>query len=245
MLLEIAVHTIESAISAQNGGAARVELFSNPLEGGVTPSEGTIAAVRDKLTADLHVMIRPRGGDFYYDDAEFDAMQRDVEVAKRLGANGVVFGFVNLDGTIHEERTGRLVNLSRPLAVTFHRAFDVCQDLRTALETLISSGVDRVLTSGGEVNAVQGMDVIANLAGQAGNRIVVIAGGGIRPNNAREIVQKTGVREIHAGLRHTVPSPMRFRNEKISLVPSSYGPYQKVVVREEEVRQLVSALEGL
>lgn len=245
VLLEVAVHTIESAIAAQKGGAARVELFSNPLEGGVTPSEGIIGAVRDKLTVDFHVMIRPRGGDFHYDDAEFKAMQQDIGVAKRLGANGVVFGLVNLDGTIDRVRTRELVEISRPMTATFHRAFDVCQNLPNALETLISCGVDRVLTSGGEATAHKGCDAIADLVQQAGNGISIMAGGGIDAENARKIVQRSGVREIHAGLRSTGQSPMRFRNDKISLGPPGYSSYERVMVREDRVRQLVTELENL
>ena len=243
--VEIAVHTIQSALAAQNGGADRVELFSNPLEGGVTPSEGMIGAVREKLTVDLHVMIRPRGGDFHYDEIEFKAMQKDTTVAKRLKANGVVFGLVNLDGTVDVERTRQLTEISRPMSVTFHRAFDLCHTLPHALETVISIGVDRILTSGGEASALQGSDVIADLVRQAENRIVVMAGGGITPENAREIVQRTGIREIHAGLRSTVQSPMRFRNHNICLGPTGYGAYERIVVKEDRVRQLVSELEGL
>ena len=243
--LEIAVHTIQSAVAAQNGGATRVELFSNPLEGGVTPSPGTIGAVRDKLTVELHVMIRPRGGDFHYDEMEFTAMREDIAQARRFGANGVVFGIVNLDGTIDRERTRELVESSRGMSVTFHRAFDVCQNLPNALETLISCGVDRILTSGGEATALEGCSAIANLVIQGANRIAVMAGGGISPENAREIVEKTGVREIHAGLRSIVPSPMRFRNERIALGPTAYGTYERIIVREDRVRQLRRELEGL
>ena len=243
--VEIAVHTIQSALAAQNGGADRVELLNNPLEGGVTPSAGVIEAVRDKLTIDLHVIIRPRGGDFYYDEIEFEAMQKDIAIAKRLKANGVVFGLVNPDGTVDVERTRRLTEISKPMSVTFHRAFDLCHSLPHALETLISIGIDRILTSGGEATALQGSDVIADLARQAGNRIVVMAGGGVSPESAREIVKRTGVREIHAGLRSTVQSPMHFRNYKTSLGPTGYGAYERIVVKEDRVRHLVRELEGL
>ena len=245
MQVEIAIHTIQSALAAQNGGADRVELFSNPLEGGVTPSEGVIGAVRDKLTVDLHVMIRPRGGDFHYDEIEFKAMQQDIAVAKRLGANGVVFGLVNPDGTVDVERTRELTEISRPMSVTFHRAFDCCHSLPHALETLISIGIDRILTSGGEATALQGSDVIADLVRQAGKRTSVMAGGGVSPESAREIVQRTGAREIHAGLRSTVQSPMRFRNYKTALGSTGYGVYERIVVKEDRVRLLVNELRGL
>jgi len=132
--VEIAVHTIDSALAAEAGGAHRIELFSNPIEGGVTPSEGLIAAVRENVTKPVHVMIRPRGGDFHYSNLEFDVMGRDINMAKRLGAHGVVFGLLNQDGTVDMDRTRQLVETARPLAVTFHRAIDLCCDLEKAVD---------------------------------------------------------------------------------------------------------------
>lgn len=240
IIVEIAVHTVESAIAAEAGGADRVEVFSDPLEGGVTPSEGLIAAVREKLSRDVHVMIRPRGGDFHCSDLECDVMHRDIEGAKRAGANGVVFGLVNLDGTIDMGRTRWLVEAARPLSITFHRAFDLCPDLEKALDDLISCGVDRVLTSGGGANAVEGMNCIAKLVRIAGNRVTIMAAGGIKASNVQQIVKQTGVREVHAGLRSTVASPMRYRNEKISLGYIATGEYERIIVKEEDVRNLVS-----
>ena len=234
------MHTIESAIAAEAGGADRVELFSNPLEGGVTPSAGLIGAVRENVAKDVHVMIRPRGGDFYFSTLEFDIMRRDIEMARRLHANGLVFGLVNPDGAVDVERTRQLVEVSRPLPATFHRAFDVCRDLEKALEDLISCGVDRVLTSGGEPTAVEGMNCIANLVRIAGNRIMVMAGGGVRPTNVRRILEQTGVREVHAGLRSTIPSPMRFRNENISFGHKAAGDYERMIVKKEDVREFVN-----
>jgi len=238
--VEIAVHTLESAIAAETGGADRVELFSNPVEGGVTPSEGLITVARQKLARDIHVMIRPRGGDFHYSDLEFEAMRHDIAAAKRLGANGVVFGLVNLDGAVDVERTRRLVEAARPLSVTFHRAFDICQNLDNALEDLIFCGVDRVLTSGGEKNAIDGIDTIAQLVRLAGDRIVIMAAGGIRAANLHQIAQATGMREVHSGLRSTVPSPMRFQNRKISFIQSVPDDYEQLIVTEEDVRKLVN-----
>lgn len=245
IIVEIAVHSVESAFTAEAGGADRVELFSNPVEGGVTPSEGAIAIVRERLLKDLHVMIRPRGGDFHYSDLELDVMLRDVNLAKRLGANGVVLGLVNVNGTVDIRRTRQLVEASRPLSVTFHRAFDVCVDFEKALEDLISCGVDRVLTSGGEASAVEGSKSIANLVRLAGNRIRIMAGGGIRPGNIRQIVQETGVREVHAGMRSTIPGPMRFQNSKVSIGHKVPGQYERIMVKEEDVRRLVLEAELL
>ena len=245
IIVEIAVHSVESAIAAQAGGADRMELFTNPVEGGVTPSEGLIATVRERLLKDLHVMIRPRGGDFHYSDLEFEVMLRDVNVVRRLGANGVVLGLVNVDGTVDMRRTRQIVEACRPLSVTFHRALDVCVNLEKALEDLITCGVDRVLTSGGEASAVEGSKSIANLVRLAGNRIRIMAGGGIRPENIRQIVRETGVRELHAGLRSTIPGPMRFHSDKVSFGHKVPGQYERTIIREEDVRRLVREAELL
>jgi len=245
IVVEIAVHSVESAIAAEAGGADRVELFSNPVEGGVTPSEGLIAVVRERFLNDMHVMIRPRGGDFHCSDLELDVMLRDVNMAKRLGANGVVLGLVNVDGTVDIPRIRRLVEASRPLSVTFHRALDVCVNLEKAVEDLITCGVDRVLTSGGEASAVEGSKSIANLTRLAGNRIKIMAGGGIRPANIRQIVQETGVREVHAGLRSRIPGPMQFHNDKVSIGHTVPREYERIIVKEDDVRRLVIAAELL
>ena len=245
IIVEIPVHSVESAIAAQAGGADRVELFSNPTEGGVTPSEGLIAVVREKLVRDLHVMIRPRGGDFHYSDLESDVMLRDIDMAKRLGANGVVLGLVNLAGTVDVGRTRQMVEAARPVSVTFHRAFDVCQNLENALEDLISCGVDRVLTSGGETSAMDGSKSIANLVRLSGNRIKIIAAGGVKPGNIRQIAQKTGIREVHAGLRSTIPSPMRFHNNKVSFAYKVPGEYERIIVNEADVRKFMTEVEQL
>lgn len=243
--VEIAVHDSESASAAEAGGADRVELLSDWLQGGTTPSTGMIAVVREHLAIGLHVMIRPRAGDFWYSDREFDVMRRDIAAAKSIGANGVVFGLVNLDGGVDVQRTRELVEIARPLSVTFHRAFDMCPDLPRALEDLVSCGIDRVLTSGGEAKAVDGRLMLAHLVTSAGDRISVMAGGGVRKENVREIVLETGVQEVHAGLRSTSPSPMSFRNPKISFGPKSFSEYDRVVVRSGDVRSFVGELGGL
>ena len=244
ILVEVAAHTIESALAAEAGGADRVELFSNHIEGGVTPSEGAIAVVRELISIDLHVMIRPRGGDFCYSDYDLGAMHHDILAAKRLGANGLVFGVVNPEGTVDVLRTRELVAAARPLSVTFHRAFDRCRDLPEALRALISCGVDRVLTSGGALNAADGVQNLASLMRAAEDRIRIMAGGGIAPDNLRTIVQETGVLEVHAGLRSIVPGPMLFRNDVISSRAEPL-PYERVVVQEADVRRLVEKARAL
>lgn len=244
-LLEICVDSAESALAAQRGGANRVELCSNLLEGGVTPSAGLIAVVRNQISIALHVMIRPRGGYFSYTAAEFEAMNHDLAVAKDLRADGVVLGILNHDGSVDHLRTRELVERARPLAVTFHRAFDMVPDLPKSLEDVIRTGADRILTSGGEPKAENALDTLAALVQKAGSRITILACGGIRDHNVKRIVEATGAREIHvghAGVEVPVTSAMSHRNEKIRLGTIERCEYQRSAVSEEKVRKLVEAL---
>jgi|SRR5579859_212640 len=240
--VEVCVDSVASAIGADRGGATRVELCSSLIEGGVTPSAGLIATTRAAISIPLHVMIRPRAGDFFYDTHEFDAMRRDIALAQRLGANGIVFGILNIDGSVDVARTRELTELARPLAVTFHRAFDMTSDLFRALDDLCALGIDRVLTSGGEQTALLGQLMIAKLVERAQGKIAVMAGSGIKPDNARRLMDETGVKEIHVGLRTTQPSPMLHRNPRVSMGSAQGGEYQRSVVVEEDVRRLCAAL---
>lgn len=242
--LEVCVDSIESAIAADRGGAHRVELCSSLSEGGVTPSPGLIATVLNKVSLGVFVMIRPRAGDFLYSADEFTAMEQDVLTAKQLGADGVVFGILQEDGRVDVTRTRHLIEVARPLKVTFHRAFDMSRDLSESLEDLISAGVDRVLTSGGEQTVELGKAKIAELVQAAEDGLSVMAGGGITEHNVRQLVAGTGVREVHASLRTAVPSPMRHRNEKISFAGVNGREYERLVVVEKRVRTLLAALEG-
>src|SRR5277367_273554 len=156
VLIEVCIDSVASAVAAKRGGAARIELCGGLIEGGVTPSAGLIEMTRAAVTLPLHVMIRPRGGDFCYDFHEFEIMQRDIALARQLGANGVVFGILDVNANVDVERTRQLVNLARPIEVTFHRAFDMTSDLSRALEDVCTAGVDRVLISGGEQTSLQG-----------------------------------------------------------------------------------------
>jgi copper homeostasis protein len=239
--VEIVVDSVASARAAERGGAIRLELCSSLIEGGVTPSAGLIELTRAAVTIGVFVMIRPRGGDFYYDAEEFEIMQRDIAAAKRLGADGVVFGLLDVNGNIDIVRTRELVELARPLGVTFHRAFDMTPDLFRALEDICGAGVDRLLTSGGEQTAPQGSVIIAKLVEKAHGRIAIMPGSGIKPENARALVEQTGVRELHAGLRTSLPSPMLHRNPRISMGSAADQEYQRFVVLEENVRKLCEA----
>ncbi|HEY5206937.1 MAG TPA: copper homeostasis protein CutC, partial [Roseiarcus sp.] len=174
--------------AARHAGAQRVELCADLLEGGITPSLGMIRQARKVSGIDLNVMIRPRGGDFLFNDDEFAAMRADIETAKAEGADGVVIGLLTAAGEIEAVRTRELVALARPLSVTFHRAFDVAAEPFGALETLIELGVDRVLTSGQEPTVLEGLPLIVELMKRAGDRIVIMPGGGITARNVERIV---------------------------------------------------------
>lgn len=196
LIVEVCVDSLESAIASERGGARRVELCSGLAEGGVTPSAGLIATARQKISIGLHVMIRPRAGDFHYSADEFDVMRRDVLMAKQLGANGVVFGILDLDANIDIQRTRALVDLARPLKVTCHRAFDMSADLFRSLQQVAETGADRILTSGGAKTALEGAATLRQLVGQTGKGAVIMACGGINDQNVQTVVEKTAVREI-------------------------------------------------
>ena len=248
--LEISLDSVESAIAAERGGAARVELCADLPAGGTTPSAGMIATVRKAIRIGLYVMIRPRGGDFCYSAHEFELMKRDILMAKQLRADGLVLGILCADGTVDVNRTRELVALARPVSVTFHRAFDMTVNLRAApavpLDQVIDSGADRVLTSGGEPTAEKALDAIQGLVHVARNRVGVIVCGGVRAHNVRRILDATGAREVHvghSGVEVAVASEMRYRNEKLSMGALPGREYQHFVVSEEKVRRLVRALE--
>lgn len=242
VLVEVCVDSVASAIAAERGGAERIELCSSLIEGGITPSAGLIELTRAAVALPLHVMIRPRAGDFYYDTDEFEIMQRDIALAKRLEANGVVFGILDVNGGIDRARTRELIDLARPMSVTFHRAFDMTADLPRSLEDLCAIGVDRVLTSGGKVTALAGRTMIAELVKEAQDEIVVMAGGGIKPENARRFIEHTAAKEIHVGLRSAYASPMLSRNPAVSMGSLEGHEYQRFGVLETEVKKLCEAL---
>jgi copper homeostasis protein len=244
-LLEISLDSLESAVAAQRGGAGQVELCANLPEGGTTPSAGLIATVRKEISIGLQVMVRPRGGDFCYSAQEFEVMKRDILMAKQLRADGIVLGILNRDGTVDVKRTRELVELSKPVGVTFHRAFDMTINLPKALEAVIESKAARILTSGGEAAAESAVDAIRALVEAARSRIAVMVCGGVREHNAKQIVKATGAREVHVGQRgveEAVPSKMRHRNEKISLGSVSGQEYRHCIVSEESVKNLVQVL---
>ena len=241
--LEVCIDSVESAVAAQAGGAARVELCDNLYEGGTTPSAGMIAVVRRNIHIGLHVIIRPRGGDFLFSPPEFEAMKYDIDTAKQLGADGVVIGILERNGSVDLDRTRQLISLARPLHVTFHRAFDMTRDPHAALEALIGLGVERVLTSGQRGTVPDGIDLIATLVRQAGDRIIVMPGGGITPENVAAVATASGAKEIHLGDLLSVPSIMEFRNEQVYM-GGYYAPseYTRMLTDAARIRRIVALL---
>jgi copper homeostasis protein len=201
-------------MAAQEGGADRVELCANLLEGGTTPSAGTIQLARERVAIGMNVMIRPRGGDFCYSDVEFEVMKLNVELAKKSGADGVVIGILRENGSVDTERTRQLVELAHPSSVTFHRAFDMSRDPYEALEDLIGLSVNRILTSGQEISALEGLDLIADLIQKAGDRIIIMPGGGITERNIKRIIEQSTPREIHIYAPADIESRMLYRNRQ-------------------------------
>ncbi len=189
--------SVVSARAAERGGARRIELCDNLGEGGTTPSAGMIAAVVSAVRIPVYVILRPRGGDFVYSDAELDVMCRDARVVHAAGAAGVVVGALHADSTVDVARTQSVIAAAGVLPVTFHRAFDLVPDPAAALETLIGIGVERVLTSGGATSALDGVPIIRQLVTQADGRIAIMAGGGLQEENVAEVVRRSGVREVH------------------------------------------------
>ncbi len=214
-------------MAAERGGAHRIEFCSNAREGGTTPSPELLREVRERVRLPIFSMVRPRGGNFFYSDAEFAAMQRDVDAAKEFGMDGIVLGLLKADGQVDVERTKQLIERARPLPVTYHRAFDECADLRMSLEDVIKTGATRLLTSGGKRTAPEALGMLGELVRIAGDRLTVMPGSGLHAGNIREAMQKTGASEYHAGLSSVVANPT-----------DNLGAF------EEEVRRLAAALEG-
>ena len=240
MIYEICVDSVAGVRAAKTAGADRVELCADLLEGGTTPSLGMTREARKVAGIGLNVMIRPRGGDFLFDDDEFAIMKADIDTAKAEGADGVVIGLLTADGVIDAERTRELVARARPLSVTFHRAFDMTPDPFAALETLVGLGVDRVLTSGQEASVLEGLPLVAELVRRAGNRIIVMPGGGITARNAERIMAAASPREMHFAALEPQAGGMKFRRHHVFMGGELRPPeYDRLVTSIDSIRDVM------
>jgi copper homeostasis protein len=235
-IIEIATTDYTTTKNAVEGGADRIELCAALSDGGTTPTAATIKKCREDLRVELFPIIRPRGGDFFYTDEEFDIMLEEIKGCRELGCDGIVIGALKKDGTIPKKKIARLVEAAYPLEVTFHRAFDRCKDPFATMEELIQLGCQRILTSGQKPSAIDGADLIAELIKKADGRIIIMPGSGVRKGNIKELA-KTGATEFHSSLRGKINSEMNYRNADF---PES--DYQNNFIDPEEVRALRAAL---
>lgn len=245
VLVEACVDSVASAVAAERGGAGRLELCDALFDGGTTPSAGMIAACKAAVSIPIFVMIRPRGGGFVYSDAEQDVMRRDAVIARELGADGIVIGGLHPDGTADLALVRLLVDGARGLPVTFHRAFDFTPDLRSALHSLADAGVQRVLTAGGASTAADGASTLAELVRQAGSRILVMAGGGVREDNVRDLISVSGVREVHVRLTRLTrgSAPMSGRELRVRKpLPEDETAWEET--DEQRMRSFVRTVSG-
>ncbi len=243
--LEICANSVDSCLEAQKGGAYRVELCAGIPEGGTTPSYGDMALARELLDIKLHVIIRPRGGDFLYSDLEHRIMLKDIEIARELGVDGVVIGCLTADGEVDVPRNKALIKAAGNMSVTFHRAFDMCRDPFESLEKIILLGCDRILTSGQEPKAEQGIPLLNKLVEKAGERIIIMPGSGINTGNIAAIAQGTGAKEFHLSARAPVESGMVYRNPRVKMggEPIVINEYEQMVTQAELVKNTLRALE--
>ncbi len=231
--LEICAETLAAAHAASQGGADRIELCAELSGGGVTPSLGLVEQVLTRVTVPVHCMIRPRAGDFRYSDGELHAMRRDIELVRHAGAAGVVLGVLTEQATVDVDATRRLIEAARPMRVTFHRAFDITGDLDRALDAVIETGADILLTSGGRERVTDALDTVARLVERAQGRVEVMAGSGVRLDNARRVLEATRVDALHTSLRRGAPTHDR---------PALPGLAPAGTVQADEVRLLASLL---
>lgn len=238
-IIEIATSDFVTTLAAVEGGADRIELCANLAEGGTTPSPSHIRKCREAFEVDLFPIVRPRGGDFLYTEEEFDITLRDVRFCREAGCDGVVIGLLNADGSIDVMRTAKLVEAAYPMGVTFHRAFDRCRDPFIATEQLIGLGCERILTSGQQPAAPDGVAMITELQKSYGNDIIIMPGSGVRKENIKMLAEQTGCREFHSSLRMKMPGRMEFIHPAFA---SSEESYKNNYIDAAEVRAIRAAL---
>ena len=215
--IEICANSVASCLEAQKGGAYRVELCAGIPEGGTTPSYGEIAVARELLNIKLNIIIRPRGGDFLYSDVEHKTMLHDIEMAKKLGVDGVVIGCLKADGTIDMERNRELIAAAEGMSVTFHRAFDMCKNPFESLEQIIALGCDTLLTSGQQPTPIEGISLLSKLVEKANNRIIIMPGSGVNEDNIAILADETKAKEFHFSAREPIDSKMEYRNPDLKM----------------------------
>lgn len=244
--LEVCANSLTSALAAQEGGAIRVELCDNLGEGGTTPSHGQIQMTRKLLNIKLYVLIRPREGDFLYNDIEFEIIKADVRYCIEAGCDGIVIGILNADGTIDKPRCSELVQMAREkgLGVTFHRAFDMCIDMYQALEDIIGMGCERILTSGGKSTAIEGVNIIAHLIEKAAGRISIMPGSGVDETTVADLIHFTGATEIHSSARKPVKSKMRYQNDHIILSNTHIDEFSIMLTDAQKVKDIIRLANG-
>jgi copper homeostasis protein len=242
MLLEICTGSIESVIAARDGGAQRVELCSALSEGGVTPSVGLMRAARRVEGLKMHVLIRPRGGDFLYSREEIAIMTDDIKAARDCGADGVVIGALNPDGTIDTDACAEMIAAAEGMSITFHRAFDMVSDADSALETAVRLGCRRILTSGLQPTAEKGIPMLRHLVEKAEDRIIIMPGSGVSPLNAGKIISMTGAVEIHASARSERRSGMSYRNSAVTMGAKDADEFLRLETDKEIVETIIKNL---
>jgi copper homeostasis protein len=241
-VVEVSIEGVDGLLVAQENGADRVELCASVLEGGITPSIGMVREALRRARVPVFVIVRPRGGDFLYSEAEFESMRQDVIALKELGVPGMVTGCLTADGQVDEKRTSELLHLGRPMSFTFHRAFDMVRDPVQALEVLISLGVDRLLTSGQRSTAIEGLATLKRLGHLASGRMIVMPCGGLRADNVAKVCRETGLWELHFAAHTMEPSAMTYRNPQVAMGATSRDQeYRKTVTDPTTVRTTVEA----
>lgn len=241
--LEICANSIRSALAAQQGGATRIELCDNMAEGGTTPSAGMVSLCKKLLNIPVFPIIRPRGGDFLYTDEEFEVMKADILACKNLGCEGVVIGILKTDGSIDTEGCAELVALARPMQVTFHRAFDRCNNLKKGLEDIISLGCERVLTSGGEISAADAIPILTKLVKQAAGRINIMIGSGVNEENISALAKQTGAKQFHSTAKITAGSGMAYYGN--GNLAQQDGHFPIMETSSENVKKMKQALQAI
>lgn len=235
-MLEVCAFNLQSSIIAERAGAKRVELCENPADGGTTPSYGTIKQTREKIGISLYPIIRPRGGNFFYDENEFAIIKQDILLCKQLGCDGISTGVHLQNGEIDTERLKRIVEWAYPMGVTCHRVFDATPDPFKALEEIIDSGCERILTSGQKSAAPDGIELLADLVQRAEGRIIIMPGAGVRSSNIEKLINGTGATEFHTSARIAAPDPVTFRNPAIADAGDWY------LANEEELNKIIAIL---